>query len=219
MSTPRLAVGALILFDTDILYPVRLCDFFLTAGTVGLIAKPIVSDGILIEAQRNVTADRADLGEDRIKGRFDAVRTATSGAGDPISKRYFNTTIVNEKDRHVLAAARFHSVDFVVTNDARLRREVSHWTSEQLRPHPAEAITADEVIGRLVAENPAQVRAVLQAMADRSRQPAKDVRRRPRCAAPVATWRVKQYSPKTLRSPQLRQPRTGLPSLEWSFRS
>lgn len=80
MSTTRPAVSALVVLDADILYPVRLCDYFLTAGTVSLIAKPVVSNEILLEAQRNVTADRADLGEDRIKGRFDAVRTATSGA-------------------------------------------------------------------------------------------------------------------------------------------
>lgn len=44
MSTSRPAVGALILLDANILYPIRLCDFFLTAGTVGLIAKPVVSE-------------------------------------------------------------------------------------------------------------------------------------------------------------------------------
>ena len=107
MSTSRPAVGALVLLDANILYPIRLCDFFLTAGTVGLIAKPVVSEEILAEAQRNVTADRADLGEDRIKRRFDAVRTATSGGDDSIPKRYFDTAIINEKDRHVLAAVRY----------------------------------------------------------------------------------------------------------------
>ncbi len=101
MSTSRPAVGALVLLDANILYPIRLCDFFLAAGTVGLIAKPVVSEEILAEAQRNVTADRSDLGEDRIKRRFDAVRTATSGGDDSIPKRYFDTTVVNEKARHV----------------------------------------------------------------------------------------------------------------------
>ena len=80
MSTPRPAVGALVLLDANILYPIRLCDFFLTASTTGLIGKPVVSEEILAEAQRNVTANRADLGEERIKRRFDAVRIATSGA-------------------------------------------------------------------------------------------------------------------------------------------
>ncbi len=84
MSTSRPTVGALVLLDANTLYPIRLCDFFLTAGTVGLIAKPVLSEEILAEAQRNVTADRADLGEDRIKRPFDAVRTATSGGDDPI---------------------------------------------------------------------------------------------------------------------------------------
>lgn len=171
MSTSRPAVGALVLLDANILYPIRLCDFFLTAGTVGLIAKPVVSEEILAEAQRNVTADRSDLGEDRIKRRFDAVRTATSGGDDPIPKRYFDTTVVNEKDRHVLAAARFHAVDFVVTNDARLRREINRWISEQPKPHLAAAVTADDLVAGFVSEDATITRSVIQAMADRSRNP------------------------------------------------
>lgn len=171
MSTSQPVVGALVLLDANILYPIRLCDFFLTASTVGLIAKPVVSEEILAEAQRNVTADRVDLGEERIKRRFDAVRTATSGGDDPIPKRYFDTTVINEKDRHVLAAARFHAVEFVVTNDALLRREIKRWINEQPKPHLAGAITAGELVSRLVSEDTTRVRSVLQAMADRSRNP------------------------------------------------
>lgn len=86
MSSTRPAVGALVLLDANILYPVRLCDFFLTAGTIGLIATPVVSDVIVAEARRNVTADRAEVGKERIKRRFDAVRTATSGADAQIPR-------------------------------------------------------------------------------------------------------------------------------------
>lgn len=35
MSTPRPAVGALVLLDANILYPIRHCDFFLTAAVIG----------------------------------------------------------------------------------------------------------------------------------------------------------------------------------------
>ena len=171
MRTFRPTVGALVLLDANILYPIRLCDFFLTAGTVGLIAKAVVSEEILAEALRNVTADRADLGAERIQRRFDAVRTATSGADDPIPKRYFDTTVVNEKDRHVLAAARYHAVDFVVTNDQRLRREINRWISEQSKPHLAAALTADDLVARLVIEEATITRSVIQAIADRSRNP------------------------------------------------
>jgi rRNA-processing protein FCF1 len=174
MTTPRRAVGALVLLDANILYPIRLCDFFLTAGTNGMIATPVVSREILAEAQRNVTADRVDIGEERIQRRFDAVRTATTGGDNPIPKRYFDTTIVNEKDRHVLAAARFHDVDFVVTNDARLRNEIDRWISQQHQIHLAGAVAANELVSRFVGEDARQVRAVIQAMAARSKNPPRD---------------------------------------------
>lgn len=61
-----------------------------------------------------------------------AARTASNVASTPSAprpveaspypKRCFDTAMVNQKDPHVLAAARFHTVDFVVTNDAQLCR-------------------------------------------------------------------------------------------------
>ena len=35
MTRARPAVGSLVRLDANILYPIRLCDFFLTAGVVG----------------------------------------------------------------------------------------------------------------------------------------------------------------------------------------
>lgn len=37
----------------------------------------------------------------------------------------FRDALVNAKDRHVVAAARFRKVDVIVSNDKRLRREVN----------------------------------------------------------------------------------------------
>ena len=36
---------------------------------------------------------------------------------------FVDDAIINAKDRHVIAAAQFHLVDIVVSNDRRLRRE------------------------------------------------------------------------------------------------
>ena len=79
--------------------------------------------------------------------------------------------VVNDKDRHVLAAARLHAVDFVVTNDARLRQEINRWISEQHNPSVAAAVTPDELVGQFVDEDATSTRAVIQAMADRTRNP------------------------------------------------
>ena len=103
------------------LFPIRICDFILTASTNGLFQRPIVSEQILAEAIRNVIAELPDLDEARVQRRFANVRVATDGHGIAVPRRFVAEGIVNEKDRHV--AAIFHSVDFVVTNDRRLRRK------------------------------------------------------------------------------------------------
>ena len=127
--TPSLAgvSGARLLLDADVLYPIRVCDFILTASTNGLLQRPMVSDTILDEAQRNVVADRPDLDAVLIKRRFANVRPATDGYLMRIPKRFVDDAIINAKDRHVIAAAQFHLVDIVVSNDRRLRREVGTW--------------------------------------------------------------------------------------------
>ncbi len=73
-----------MLLDVDVLYPIRVCDFMLTASSLRLLARPVVSDMILEEAQRNVAADRPDLGVQRIERRFANVRSTTDGHGQAI---------------------------------------------------------------------------------------------------------------------------------------
>ena len=70
---------------------------------------------ILDEATRNIAADRPDLEPARIERRFTAVRAATDGHDQPINRRFADTSIINPKDRHVMAAALHHGVDYIVT--------------------------------------------------------------------------------------------------------
>ena len=119
--------GARLLLDADVLFPIRICDFILTASTNGLFQRPIVSELILAEAIRNVIADLPDLDEARVQRRFANVRVATDGHGIVVQRRFVDEVIVNEKDRHVVAAAIFNSVAFVVMtegthNQPRARR-------------------------------------------------------------------------------------------------
>ena len=88
--TPSLAgvSGARLLLDADVLYPISVCDFILTASTNGLLQRPIVSDTILDEAHRNVVADRPDLDAALIERRFANVRVATDGHGIRVPKRF-----------------------------------------------------------------------------------------------------------------------------------
>ena len=173
MTESKPVSGALRLLDADVLYPIRVCDFILTAASLKLIARPVVSAMILQEAARNVRADRPDPESTApITRRFDAVRTVVDGFDQPIPKRFIDASIVNPKDQHVLAAALHHGADFVVTNDARLRREITRWIEAHGHGRRlTAAITADTFASRLLADSSANVEAVVREMAARFRNP------------------------------------------------
>ena len=120
----------LLLLDADVLYPIRICDFILTAASRDMLQRPIVSDTILDEASRNIVAARSDLTVSQLKRRFDAVRRSTDGHGMTVPPRFHDDALINAKDRHVVAAARFHEADVIVSNDNRLRREVNKWSAK-----------------------------------------------------------------------------------------
>ena len=186
MTERKPVSGALLLLDADILYPIRVCDFILTASALKLIARPVVSDMILEEAARNVRADRPDADSAvRINRRFDAVRSVVDGFDQPIPKRYVDSAMVNPKDQHVLAAALHHGAEFVVTNDARLRREIKAWIAQHgKRRRLIAAISADEFASRLLNEARSSVESIVREMASRFRDP-------PRSYAEVVTGLAK----------------------------
>jgi len=172
VTTSNRFIGSLLLLDADVLYPIRVCDFILTASSLRLLARPVVSEQIIAEAQRNVLADRPNLAEEQIERRFRSVRVATDGHDQPTGERVDNESIVNAKDRHVLRSAIHHGVDFVVTNDARLRREIATWIDQQSEAGSLRAaISADELAIGLVNESPDEVLAVVHAMNDRFLSP------------------------------------------------
>ena len=168
--------GSLVLLDADVLYPIRVCDFILTASSLRLLARPVVSEEVLAEAQRNVVADRPHLGQQQIERRFQNVRVATDGHDQAIDELLDNESIVNQKDRHVLRAAVQHGVDFVVTNDSRLRREITAWIDQRSEAGPLRAaVSADELAAGLVNESPDEVLTVVQAMSDRFLNPTRSL--------------------------------------------
>jgi predicted nucleic acid-binding protein len=177
MNRNRPVAGSLVLLDANVLYPISICDFILTASSHQLLARPVVSAEILDEATRNITADRPDLEPARIERRFNAVRAATDGHDQPVTRRFADTSIINTKDRHVLAAALHHDVDYIVTNDARLRAEIIAWLDHRPRRHKLiAAISPDQLTAALIGESPDEVVAVVTAMATRLRNPTRTVR-------------------------------------------
>ena len=134
-----------------------------------MLQRPIVSDTILDEASRNIVADRPDLTASQLKRRFDAVRRSTDGHGMTVPLRFHDDTLINAKDRHVAAAARFHKVDVIVSNDKRLRREVNKWAAKHRSP--LRTWSADELASELRAASAAGVFEVIEAMAARMTDP------------------------------------------------
>ena len=67
------------------------CDFILTASSLGLLARPVISEEILAEARRNIMADRPDLSQERIERRFQNVRVARTAT----TKRSANYSTTN----------------------------------------------------------------------------------------------------------------------------
>ncbi len=177
MDVNRPVSGSLVLLDANVLYPISVCDFILTASSHQLLARPVVSAEILDEATRNVTADRPDLEPARIERRFNAVRAATDGHDQPVTRRFADPSIINPEDRHVLAAALHHDVDYIITNDARLRAEITTWLDHRPRRHNlTAAISPDELTTALLDESPDDVAAVITAMAARLRNPTRSAR-------------------------------------------
>ena len=168
------AGGRLVLLDANVLYPITECDFLLTASSLQLIARPIVTAVIIDEAMRNVRADRPDLDIGRIGKRFDAIRLVTDGHDDPPAARFADDALINMKDRHVLAAALHHRVAVIITHDLGLRAEIEHWRTRRGARGPRPIVQSpDEFVTDLIAESPARVAEVLIAMAARMRNPAR----------------------------------------------
>jgi rRNA-processing protein FCF1 len=172
MNPNRPITRSLVVLDANVLYPISVCDFILTASSLQLLARPIVTVEIIDEAQRNITADRPDLDPARIERRFNAVRAVTDGHDRPVPGRHLDLAPVNAKDRHVLAAALHHNADYIITNDTRLRTEITAWLNNSNHRYPL-AISANQLAAALITEAPDAVTAVVTTMAARMRKPTR----------------------------------------------
>lgn len=166
---------SLVVLDANVLYPIRICDFILTASSLQLLARPIVTAEIIDEAQRNIASDRPDLDPAQIERRFSAVRAVTDGHDRPVPGRHLDLAPVNTKDRHVLVAAVHHHADYIITNDTRLRTEIRAWLNTADSRHPVAVMSANQLSAALIDEAPDAVTAVVTAMAARMRNPIRTV--------------------------------------------
>ncbi len=106
----------------------------------------------------------------------DFILTASSHQlhDQPVTRRFVDTSIINTKDRHVLVAALHHDVDYIITNDTRLRAEITAWLDHRPRRHKLiAAISPNQLTAELIGESPNEVVAVVTAIATRLRNPTR----------------------------------------------
>lgn len=151
--------------DADVLVPIVACDFLLTAFDLGLY-EPVVSSTALEEVERNLIEDFPHVDPDRLRSRVAHMRAALA---DQIIDAEVITgipTVINAKDRHVVAAAMAAEATIVVTNDAALRSEI------RKSPLDLTPLDGDTFAMRLWDASSAAVSAVIDALsAKRRRRP------------------------------------------------
>ena len=111
--------------DADVLVPVLVCDLLLSMFDAELF-RAAVSPTILAEVERSLIADFPRLDPDGLRRRVDAMARALALHGHDVTQENDAALAgINRKDRHVAALALTQHTDLVVTNDRRLRREIT----------------------------------------------------------------------------------------------
>ncbi|MGH9137729.1 MAG: hypothetical protein ACRD0G_11865 [Acidimicrobiales bacterium] len=152
--------------DADVLVPILTCDLLLTAFDEDLY-RPVVTTVILGEVERNLLAAFPHLDPVALRGRVaqaaDVLSRHTHDVGDIDTAEL---AAVNPKDRHVVPAAITNGANVIVTNDRRLRREVTAMDRGLV------AVTADAFALQLFADHPDGIDEVITALvAKRIRRP------------------------------------------------
>jgi predicted nucleic acid-binding protein len=167
-------VGAVVILDANVLVPMKLTDFFLTAATEFQLLRPYVSPEIMDEVRRNLIADFPRLEVAKIDRRLRLVATHTLGSMDnPADPPTSVASYINPKDVHVVAAALHHDADVIVTNDDRFEGEVRRWldAGHGARYRLRRAMNAKTYVEELVRESSASVARTIGGMAARMKSP------------------------------------------------
>ena len=174
MTGERVVIGGRMVLDANVVFPIAVADFLLTASTHGLLV-PVLSPTVLDEARRNMIANLG-LDEDRVDWRLSRVRTVVRGADiEPGPLDDADGALINPKDRHVLAAALYHDAHCIVTEDQQLLREVNAWRAASRRDCAlSAAITPDDVAAEFARGAPDDVVNVIREMAARMKRPPAD---------------------------------------------
>lgn len=153
--------------DADVLVPMLSCDLLLCAFDHDLY-QPVVSGRILAEVERTLATDFAHLDPAAVRRRGAQVAQALAFHTHPDTAPTAAVAGVNVKDRHVAAVALAAKADVVVSNDRRLRRQITQLDT------PLRAVTADDLMVSLYDADRNAVDEVIATMvAKRVRRPSR----------------------------------------------
>jgi predicted nucleic acid-binding protein len=127
-----------VFFDTCVLYPQVLCDTLLTQADAEIF-RPLWSGDVLDELGRAL-AREAGLPEEAVDYRLDQMRGAFPDAGIGGYESLIEGLTVDEKDRHVLAAAIRADVEVLVTFNLK------DFPDSALKPFDIAAVHPDEFL-------------------------------------------------------------------------
>ena len=129
-----------VLLDANVLYPAPLRDILLQIAVSGAV-RARWSERIHQEWTGALLRDRKDLSPDQLKRTRDKMDAAVP---DALVANYESLepslTSINDKDRHVLAAAIIGRCDAIVT------RNLKHFPESALEPFSIQALSPDEFI-------------------------------------------------------------------------
>lgn len=144
--------------DANLLVPIVACDFLLTAFDHHLF-EPIVSTMVLEEVERTLIEDFPHVDPSGLRRRVEFMKLALAEQTiDAATTDLGVPTMINAKDRHVVAAAMAAEATCVVTNDEALRGEITE-SGIGLEPLDGDAFAL-----RLWQDSPLEVGGVVEAL-------------------------------------------------------
>lgn len=141
--------------DANVFVHVWTLDVLLSAADMGLM-EPRWSEAVALEVKRALSEVRPGSGDRAHAMMTAANRAFPTAAVEGYAHRVADLELPDKDDRHVFAAAVESGCDAIVTYNLR------DFPREALAPYGIEALHPDDLLMRLVEEDPDAMRAVVQ---------------------------------------------------------
>ncbi|MDP9068417.1 MAG: PIN domain-containing protein [Actinomycetota bacterium] len=151
-------------FDANVLYPISLCDLFITTLESGLY-RAHWSTEILAEVGRTYQRNFPEKDLSLIQRRIDLMNVAEPAALIDPPRELIDAMTNDPKDRHVLATAVAVGADVLVTFN------LDDFPEDSCSPYGVEPQHPDEFVEHLVDLDPTAIWRSLEKMAGRRRNP------------------------------------------------